>query len=136
MIKKILSTGSNLLLNNIALLILRVATSAFMLTHGLPKLDKLLSENPTFPDPLGVGVLLSLGLVVFSEVICSLFLILGLATRIFTIPLIITMVVAVFMIHADDPFNKQEMGLLYLINYIIILVFGPGRFSIDKLIAN
>ena len=51
-----------------------------------------------------------------------------------SIPLIITMLVAVFMVHGNDPFAKQEMALLYLFHYILIFVAGPGSISIDRMI--
>ena len=45
-------------------------------------------------------------------------LIIGLFTRQAVIPLIITMLVAIFVIHGDDPFKDKEMAILYLIPYI------------------
>jgi putative oxidoreductase len=59
---------------------------------------------------------------------------LGFATRLAVIPLIITMLVVVFYVHADDPFSKQEMGLHYLLTYIMLLIMGSGKYSIDNLL--
>ncbi len=115
------------------LLVSRVLISVFMLTHGWPKLMRFFSEDSIrFADPLGVGVIPSLLLAVFSEVVCSLFIILGLGTRAASIPLIITMAVAAFVVHADDPFARKEMALLYLLAYIMLLIFGSGKYSIDR----
>ena len=107
-----------------------------MLSHGLPKLQKLTSGAPVeFASVLGMSPELSLGLAVFAEVFCSILLIIGLATRLATIPLIITMLVAVLSIHADDPFGKKEPALHYLLVYLVILLAGPGRYSLDHLIS-
>jgi putative oxidoreductase len=115
------------------LLVSRVLISVFMLTHGWPKLMRFFSEDSIrFADPLGVGVIPSLLLAVFSEVVCSLFIILGLGTRAASIPLIITMAVAAFVVHADDPFARKEMALLYLLAYIMLLILGSGKYSIDR----
>lgn len=84
---------------------------------------------------MGVGDELSLYLALFAEIGCSIFVILGCATRLVVIPLIITMLVAVFIIHAADPFVKQEMGLHYLLIYVMLLLTGAGRYSIDYLIS-
>ncbi len=135
MIKSIFSPTPNQKLFNIFLLLFRLCLGCFMLTHGVGKLDMLINEGPaSFPDPLGVGNYLSLVLVVIAEFACSILLILGLATRLAAIPLIITMLVAVFIIHANDGFGKQELGLMYLVSYCLILVTGAGKFSLDFLI--
>jgi len=122
---------------DISLLLLRVFSSSFMLTHGLKKLAKYSDPGPLkFSDPLGISVSASLGLTVFAEVGCSILLILGLATRLSVIPLIITMLVIVFISHADDGFGKQELPLMYLLVYTVILISGPGKYSVDKLISD
>ncbi|MDO9040037.1 MAG: DoxX family protein, partial [Bacteroidota bacterium] len=70
-----------------AILLLRITAGAFMLTHGIGKFSLLFgNEAIQFPDPIGVGATASLALAVFSEVLCSLFLILGIATRLSAIP--------------------------------------------------
>ncbi len=113
-------------------LILRVAIGVMMLTHGFPKFQKLIAGGEIqFADPFGMGTYLSFALVVFAEFFCAILLIFGLFTRLATIPLMITMLVAIFYAHANDPFGKKEMAVLYLISLITIAVIGPGSFSID-----
>ncbi len=117
------------------LLILRIVAGSFMMTHGLPKLTMLMGDAPIeFADPFGVGATASLALTVFAEVVCSFLIILGLLTRLAVIPLIITMAVAVFYIHMEDPFGAKEMGALYFTIYVILSITGSGRFSVDHLI--
>lgn len=119
-----------------ALLLFRVFLGIVMMTHGYPKLQKLMAGgNIEFMDFLGLGPAISLVLVVFAEFVCSIFLILGLFTRWMLIPLIITMLVAVFGVHINDSFGKMELGLLYLVGYIVLMIIGPGRYSIDGLIS-
>ncbi len=133
-LKKIFSTCSNNNVNQLWLLIFRVLLSAFFLTHGMGKLNMLLEGNGAqFPDPIGVGNNLSLILAVLGEVVSPVLIILGMGTRLAVIPAIITMAVAVFVVHANDPFQNKEMGLLYLLGFFTILIFGPGRFSFDAL---
>lgn len=119
----------------ITLVVLRIALGVFMLTHGWPKMEMLLEGGPVrFSDPIGIGKMPSLILTVFAELFCSVLLVLGLLTRLAVIPLIITMVVAVFVVHGNHPFGKQEMGLLYLVGYLVIFARGSGKFSLDYLI--
>lgn len=113
-------------------LILRVGISIMMLTHGLPKFNKLMNGSHAFADPIGIGELPSLILAVGAEVFCSLLLILGLASRAVLIPLIFTMCVAFFVIHANDPYDVKEHPLLFLVPYITLFLTGPGRISLDK----
>lgn len=121
---------------NIIILVIRLSIAILMISHGLPKLNTLLAGGDIqFPDPLGVGKTVSLTLAVFAEIICSFFLFIGLATRLATIPLIITMLIAVFVVHGADPMDVKEMGILYLLFYVLLLVTGSGKFSVDYLIS-
>ena len=133
--KRIFSTNFTTANVNTALLLLRVAAASFMLTHGLPKLMNMLAGTSKFGDPLGLGPELSLGLTVFAEFVCSILLLLGLATRLALIPLIITMAVAAFVAHAGDPFGKKEMAFLYLVVFFALLITGPGKYSVDHAIG-
>ena len=121
---------------NIWLLLLRVLAASFMLSHGFPKLVKLMEGGEIkFGDPIGIGPESSLFLAVFSEFFCSILIGLGLFTRMATFPLIITMLVAAFISHGADPFGRKELALMYLLLYCSILVFGGGKYSVDKLIS-
>jgi len=133
--KKIFKVDNTSHTTGIALLVARVGIAALMLTHGIPKMIMLFSGAPVqFPPVMGLSAELSLGLVVFAEMFCSVFLLAGFATRLATIPLIITMLTAVLFIHAADPFAKQEPALQYLLVYIVLLFTGGGKFSIDYLL--
>lgn len=121
---------------DIALLIARLGVAAFMLTHGWPKVMMLFGDAPIqFPGVMGMSPEFSLILTIFAEVICSILILIGLGTRLAAIPLIVTMAVAVFIFHAADPFASQEMGLLYLLVYLTLLLLGSGRYSVDALLA-
>ncbi|MBI2284457.1 MAG: DoxX family protein [Bacteroidetes bacterium] len=119
-----------------ALLIARIGIATLMLTHGLPKMSMLFSGDPVqFPPVMGLGAKTSLGLAVFAEVICSVLILAGFATRLATLPLIITMLVAVFVIHEADPFKVKEPALYYLLVYLVLLLGGSGKFSVDYLLS-
>ncbi|MEM1327088.1 MAG: DoxX family protein [Bacteroidota bacterium] len=123
---------------DLSLLLLRITFGGLMLVnHGWGKMLKLFGdETIQFPDPIGVGEVPSLALAVFSEVLCAGLIVLGLLTRLATIPLIITMVIAAFVVHIGDPFPKMEGALTYLIPYIVLLLMGAGRYSLDAQLFN
>lgn len=116
-----------------ALLFLRIAAGILLLTHGLPKVQRLFSgEEIRFADPYGLGMTTSLALAAFAEFVCTILVMLGFAARLATIPIIITMATAVIFAHADDPFGVKEKPLLFLVIYAFILIIGPGRYSLDR----
>ncbi len=118
---------------DIALLFLRLVPGGMMLIqHGWPKFMRFFAEDPIqFADPIGIGAIGSLVLAVFAELLCSLLVIVGLFTRLAVIPLIITMVVAAFIVHGDDPFSKMEFPILYMIIFMALGLLGPGQYSVD-----
>lgn len=121
---------------SVGLLLLRVGSGLLMaLTHGWSKMATYGAHVGSWADPIGIGSAASLTLAVFAELLCSLALVLGLLTRAAAIPLIVTMLVAALVVHADDPFQKKELGLLYLVPFLTLLVTGPGRFSLDAAIG-
>jgi len=68
-----------------------------------------------------------------AEVGCSILLILGLWTRLALIPLAITMIVALFVVHGADPWKVKELAAMYLLVYATLLLTGAGQFSLDHL---
>ncbi len=115
-----------------ASLVLRVTLGLLMLNHGYPKLMNLISgEEIKFADPILIGMSASLALAVFAEFFCSILIVLGLWTRLALIPLMVTMIIVVSIIHVNDPIAKKELALLYLLPYIALFLLGSGRFSMD-----
>jgi len=136
MMNTIFNTNYNHRTLDFVVFLLRVGISLLMLTHGLGKLNTLLEGGQIqFPDPIGVGATASLALAVFAEVFCSVLVLIGLATRLAVIPLIITMLIAVLVIHSADGLEKMEPALHYLLVYVALLFAGSGSISFDSLIS-
>ncbi len=114
-----------------SILVLRLVFGIAMITHGWPKFQKAISGNFKFGDPIGLGPEISLILTVFAEFICSILVIIGLGTRLATIPLMTTMSVVFFIVHADDGFGAKEKALLFLGAFLVLFLTGPGKYSID-----
>lgn len=120
-------------LQDLGLLLVRLLSGGMMLTHGIPKIDRLLGEGPVkFADPFGLGPEISLVLVLFAEVACSILVMIGFKTRLATLPLMFTMLVAAFLIHGADPFGEKELPLLFLTVFGSILISGAGSYSVDR----
>ena len=117
---------------HIGLFLLRFTFSVMMLSHGIPKLLVLLQGVLMKSDPIGIGVLASTILVVIAEGICPLLIIIGYKTRLASIPTIITMGVAAFIVHGADPIAMKEKALLFLFAFVAIALLGPGKHSVDR----
>lgn len=74
-----------------------------------------------------------------TEMAAVILLPLGLATRLITIPLMVTMVVAIVTVHLGNGFeagnNGFEIPLYYFLMLFVLLLNGGGRISLDHLIA-
>jgi len=52
-------------------------------------------------------------------------------SRIILIPMIINMAVITFIVQAGGGFDKQELPMIYLLVFIVLLLLGPGKISLD-----
>ena len=123
---------ANTLKHDIGLALLRIVPSALLLTHGIPKFQKLITGDFEFPDPIGIGATPSLFLAVLGEFLCPILIILGFKTRWAAIMPALVMAVAAFVVHSADPFGVKEKALLFLGFFIAIYMLGPGKYSLDK----
>lgn len=122
---------------SISLLLLRVvAGSTMLMNHGLRKLsnfNNIVAKG--FVDPFHIGAKASLGLTIFAEVFCAGLIIIGLLTRIASLPLIVAMTVALFFAHSGDLYGEGESAGIFLTIFVVLFLMGPGKFSLDKKIG-
>ncbi|MBT7403990.1 MAG: DoxX family protein, partial [Flavobacteriaceae bacterium] len=102
--------------------------------HGLGKLCRLIEGNLSFSNPIGIGEAPTFILAVFSEFLAPIFIIVGYKTKFFSFFPAATMFVAAFIVHmaGGDPFGRVEKPLLFLVGFIVIMMMGPGKYSIDR----
>ncbi|MEP7237761.1 MAG: DoxX family protein [Ferruginibacter sp.] len=133
--RKLLSTKYSAGAFNAAMLFLRLTVGILMMMHGYDKLVHFSQYQTKFMNFMGMGITTSLALIVFAEFFCSIFLILGLFTRLAAIPLIIATCVMVFKAHNGDVFGDGQTASLYLISYVVLLFVGAGKVSVDGMIS-
>lgn len=128
-------------MTDLGLLLLRLTFGGLMAVgHGLVKLQGFDQMKGGFPDPLGIGTQNSLIGAIGGELIAGALIAVGLFTRLSTIPAIFTMAIAAFLVHGSGPLflpgeGAKEPALLYLLGYVAIAMLGPGRFSLDAVLA-
>ncbi len=108
----------------------RVLVGLLFLQHGAQKLFGWFSTK-------GAVQLFSLmGLAGVIEFFGGLAIALGILTRLSALGSIITMLWAYFQVHFPKGIipimNKGELALVYLAAFLVILVFGAGKWSLEK----
>lgn len=112
---------------------LRVFAGLGMAWHGAAKLGNLEGfaatvESLGFPLPWVFAVAALL-----AELAGGLLVAAGLFTRWAALPVMITMLVAAFVVHWDDPWSKKEFALLYFFVFSAYFLAGAGPWSLDAL---
>jgi putative oxidoreductase len=133
--KKLLSTKYSAGAFTTAMLVLRLGLGILMMMHGYKKLVDFSGTTQYMPSLFGMSTTISAALVIFAEFFCSLFLVLGLFTRLAAIPLIISCSIALFKVHKGDIFDSGEKVTLFLVGFFVLLLLGPGRASVDSMIG-
>ena len=121
--------------NEIGLTLLRVFAGLVMaFAHGFGKLP---------PTEGFIGGVTEMGLPLpnfmawmasITESIGGILLAIGLLTRPVSFLLFMTMAVAAFGRHMNDPFKAKELALCYLVVYLVFMIRGAGKFSVDEVI--
>jgi putative oxidoreductase len=119
---------------NIGLLVLRAAALSLFLRHGLEKLTGYWTMVQHFPDPIHIGAHASLAFALLSDGICSLLVLIGLATRPAAAVILVNLLAAFFFVHHAAYFSNGHVELvaLHIIIFATLLFTGPGQFSIDS----
>jgi putative oxidoreductase len=133
--KKVLSTKYSPGAFNFAMLILRITLGVLLASHGYDKLVHFSGMQNHFYNFIGLGSTASLALAVFAEFFCSIFIILGLFTRLAAIPIAIMMCIVVFIVTHGQIFGSGERGTIYLAAALTLLFCGPGKISMDGMIG-
>lgn len=127
---------------------LRVLIGGMMLLgHGIPKIESYGARKDLFyvPEVFPLSLMspsVSLMAAIFAEVGAAALIILGLATRPAAFVLGFAMVVAVFGFHGPSPWfvkpptvmDAKELGLLYLVPMVALILSGGGAYSLDAVI--
>ena len=133
-VKALFGTNTGSATTSFGLLVLRVAGLSLFLKHGWEKLSGYSTMVQHFPDPIHIGAHASLAYAMFSDGICSVLIILGLATRLAAAVILINILTAFVFVHHAAYFSNSHVELLalYIVIFATLLFTGPGRFSIDE----
>lgn len=126
-------------LNDIPLLLIRIVLAYGFYSPAMTKIKDINAIVEWFQSINMPAPLLNAYLATYTELLGCIFLTLGFGTRLISIPLIITMIVAIKTVHWENGFNASDNGYeipMYYILMLVMLVFsGAGKFSVDYLIG-
>ena len=122
---------------SLSLLLVRLVLAYGFLKPLMMKIDNL-PETGLWFESLGIPLPHFFAyLVSGSEAIGMILLILGLMTRFVSLVLAVVMLVAILVVHWPNGFSAAAMGieipLYYLLFFLMLMTFGAGRFSLDRL---
>ena len=110
-----------------------------LLRHGLEKVFTFSAMAAHFPDPWHIGPVPSLLFAMLSDAICSLLVIVGLATRWAALICLINISVAWAFVHHFQFFGRGgdhgELIVLYIGIMLTLLLAGAGKYSVDALLV-
>jgi putative oxidoreductase len=123
----------------LAPLVGRLSVGLLFLSTGWGKthsLDKVTQFFVTLHIPMpGLNAVV----VAYSELICGALLVIGLCTRLATIPLIVSMVVAILTAKLGDIHGLFDLvgadEFTYLCVLIMLALIGPGKASLDHVLC-
>jgi putative oxidoreductase len=116
------------------MLVLRVVFGLTLcILHGWTKAMHFSAMAAHFPDPLHIGAKYTVLFAILSDLICSLLVAIGLATRWAALIIAINTGAAFVLVHRFTLFGPHsgELALLFFTWALAILIMGPGRFSVD-----
>ncbi len=122
-------------------LLLRSGVGLVFLVHGWQKLDGGVTGFAGFLESLDVPFPeLTAWLVTLAETAGGVLLVLGLLTRVVTVPLIALMLGAIVLVKVDLGFVVAdaaggELDTALLAGLLGLLFIGPGRYSVDSVIG-
>jgi putative oxidoreductase len=132
--KALFATGTGSDSTSIGLLVLRLVALNLFLKHGLEKLTGYSRMVQHFPDPIHVGAHVGLAFALLSDGICSVLVLIGLATRPAAAVILFNLLVVFFFVHHAAYFTNGhvEIVAVLMLVFAALLFTGPGRFSVDR----
>ena len=131
---------------NMARLFIRLFVGVMFMQFGIRHLVNFESLSDNFPALLGMTSQAALITMIVIELVCSLFIMAGLLTRLSVIPPALSMIVAEYYILHDllpadvsiyglDSTDPGYLPIMFIGIYLFILLAGPGKISLDYFIS-
>jgi len=115
-----------------SLLVFRVLLSIEMIyAHGLKKLGVGVTEAEHVPNPLHLPEAFNNLFADAANLFFPVLVVLGLFTRLSILPILAVTLTGYFVLHFHDAPLIKDTPYMYSLAYLLILVLGPGKYSLD-----
>lgn len=118
--------------------VFRILVGLLFIQHGAQKLLGLFGgvDGSGSTAPL-ISMYGAAGII---ELVGGLLIVIGVLTRLVALIAAGQMVVAQFIAHLPEGIipiqNGGELGLLYLASFLVLVLYGSGRYSLERLLLN
>jgi len=120
--------------NNYIIFLFRVAVSfELIIVHGLKKIGIGVASAEIVDNPFGLPYVLN-DFFAIANLICPLFIIIGLGTRIACIPIIVVTLTGYFIVHSGGTLVVRDIPFMYSMAFLLIAFTGGGHCSWDNII--
>lgn len=123
---------------DVGLLLLRVTVALLMLLHGISKIKGGVGGIETAMVKNGLPAFVAYG-VYIGEIIAPILMIIGWRTRIASLLVFFTMIVAVYVAHPTDVLKLNDHGasaielqLLFVIGALALFFMGAGKYALSS----
>jgi putative oxidoreductase len=121
-----------------ALLIARLTVGVLFVSTGWGKVNNLAKVTDFFTE-LGIPMPgFNAALASYAELVCGFLLVIGLASRLAAVPLVVTMAVAILTAKRGELHSVPDLfGFVewtYLVILLVIFALGPGKIALDTLV--
>lgn len=122
---------------SLGLLVLRLGGGGLLIYgRAWENLEMLRLGHIVFPDPFGVGAEMSWAVAMFAEFLCSVFVMLGILTRLTAFPPLMAMLLLAAVLPAGTPWSDRAVFLLHALPFLVLTFTGAGDYSFDTRIVS
>ena len=115
------------------MLFFRIAISLqIMVVHGLKKLGIGVAEVEQVPNPLHLPVAINQLFATAANLVFPVLVAIGLFTRLAVLPTLAITLTGYFVVHWSDSLPAKDVPFMYSIAFLLVLVLGPGKYSLDN----
>ncbi len=141
--KKIYVTSTGYSYTHLGRLFLRLFVGIMLLQFGIRQIGDAALLESTFPAVLGMGSETSLWVMIWIEIVSSVFIMAGFLTRIMLLPPFIAMTMAAYhLIHVATkaPYllsweQPAYLPIMFLGIFFFLMLVGPGKISVDYFLS-
>lgn len=120
---------------DLSMLLFRIVISLqLMIAHGLKKIGAGVAEAEKVPNPLQLPEIFNQYFAIAANLFFPVLVIVGLLTRLAVLPVLAVTLTGYFVVHWNDSLLEKDMPFMYSVVFLLLLLIGPGKYSLDYLI--